>query len=193
MDPISAILAFLGKIVDIFMGRQRSKQEECRHRERLAIESRKADALERIAVYTDGLLEAAPEIKDPFLKARQLEKEYKYWEAIKHYEACFQPETTASQRVALHILIGNCFYRLSELEEAEGHYREAETIAREANDKEGLAVALGNIGNIYVIKGELDKALGYYEDALKIFKEIGAKIQIEKVEQSIQTIKGRGK
>lgn len=78
--------------------------------------------LGRIAEYLDGLHEAAPQIRDPFDEARKLEKEYKYREAINQYEACFQPETTASQRAALHILVGNCFLGLSELEEAEGHY-----------------------------------------------------------------------
>ena len=63
--------------------------------------------------YFDGLPEAAPQIRNPFLEGQKLEREYKYLEAIKLYEACFQPESTASQRVALYILIGNCFLSLS--------------------------------------------------------------------------------
>ena len=123
--------------------------------------------------YVDGLPDAPPKIKDHFEEARQLKKEYKYREAIKQYQACFQPETTDSQRAALHILIGNCFYHMSELEEAEGHYRQAETEAKEANDKQGLAAALGNIGNICQTKGELDKALEKFEKILTIHKDIG--------------------
>jgi len=123
--------------------------------------------------YVDGLPKAPPKIRDLFNEGQKLEKEYKYLEAIKQYEACFQAETTASQRVALHILIGNCFFSLSELEEAEGHYRQAETAAKEAKDGEGLAAALGNIGLIYQIKGELDKALDYHQQALKTHSEIG--------------------
>lgn len=57
--------------------------------------------------WTDGLPQAPPKIRDPFEEGQKLEKEYKYRDAIKHYEACFQPETTASHRAALHILIGN--------------------------------------------------------------------------------------
>lgn len=131
--------------------------------------------LGRIVEYFDGLNEAAPEIRDPFDDGRKLQKENKYAEAINQYEACFQTETSASQRAALHILIGNCFFSLSELEEAEGHYRQAETAAKEADDKEGLASALGNIGLIYQTRGELDKALEYHQQSLKINEEIGRK------------------
>lgn len=138
-------------------------------------QQRIAVALERIAEHLDGLPEAPPKIRDPFLEGRKLQREYKYQEAIQQYQACLQPETTPSQRAALHILIGNCFLGLSELEEAEGHYREAETAAREAGDKEGLAAALGNIGLIYHTRGELDKALDYHQQSLKIHREIGQK------------------
>jgi tetratricopeptide (TPR) repeat protein len=134
------------------------------------------DELARVTEYLDGLPEAPPKIKDPFNEGQKLEKENKYKEAIKQYEACFQTETTASQRAALHILIGNCYLSLSELEEAEGHYKEAETAAKEADDKEGLAAALGNIGLIYQTKGELDKALDYHQQSLKIEREIGRKV-----------------
>lgn len=131
--------------------------------------------LGQIAEYLDGLPQSADKIRGPFDEGRKFQKENKYAEAVKQYEACFQPETTANQRSALHILIGNCFFSLSELEEAEGHYKEAETAAKEARDKQGLAAALGNIGNIYRIKGDLDKALDLYEQVLKIEREIGRK------------------
>ena len=125
--------------------------------------------------YVDGLPDAPPKIKDPFNEARKLEKAYKYREAIKQYEYCFQPETADSQRAALHILIGNCYASMSELEEAEGHYMEAEMAAKEANDNEGLAAALGNMGIVYKTMGELDKALDYHQQSLNINKEIGQK------------------
>lgn len=129
--------------------------------------------LERVTGYLDGLPDAPPNIRRPFIEAQELEKDNKYREAIKQYEACFQPETTDSQRAALHILIGNCFFSLSEIEEAEEHYREAEIIAREANNDEGFAAALSNRGIIYGIKGELDKAIYYCHQSLDIEREIG--------------------
>ena len=131
----------------------------------------------RITVdYVDGLPQAIPEIRDPFEEARRLQKEHKYAEAIKLFETCFQEETTASQRTALHILIGNCFLLQSELEEAEGHYRQAETAAKNAGEPEDLAAALGNMGVIYGQKGELDEALSQFERTLKIDREIGNRL-----------------
>ena len=148
------------------------KKKAIKHVVDEAIQPMKAD-LGRIAEYVDGLPKAAPEIRDPFLEAQELEEDYKYNEAIRLYETCFQRETTASQLLALHILIGNCFYRISELEEAEGHYRRAETAASEVEDKEGLATAYNNIGLIYDARGGYDKALDWYVKSLKITEEIG--------------------
>ena len=127
--------------------------------------------LEQIAEYLDGLPSTPPKIKDTYIEAKKLEKEYKYREAIRLYEASFKPETTASQWANLHNLIGDCFSRLSELEEAEGHYRQAAAAASEANDDEELAKALGSTGLIYQTRGELDKALDYHQQALKIDRE----------------------
>ena len=133
------------------------------------------DELSRVTEYLDGLPEAPPKIRDPFDEGRKLQRDNKYREAIKQYEACLQPETNDSQRAALHILIGNCFLSLSELAEAEGHYRQAEKVAKEVDDREGLAAALGNIGLIYQTKGDLDKALDYHQQSLNIEREIGEK------------------
>jgi tetratricopeptide (TPR) repeat protein len=133
------------------------------------------DYLCRLVEYLDGLFQAPPSIRDPFLEAQNLETEYKFPEAIKYYAACLQPETTTSQRAALHILIGNCCFHLSELEEAEGHYREAEAAATQAKDDEGLAAALGNTGLVYQTEGEMDKALELYERVFKIEREMGRK------------------
>jgi tetratricopeptide (TPR) repeat protein len=79
--------------------------------------------------YLDGL----PQIPDEkrrgdFEKAYALYAEQKYREAIPAFEECFSPQATSRERAALHILIGNCFLNLSRLDEAEGHYREAEAL-----------------------------------------------------------------
>lgn len=111
-------------------------------------------------------------VRDFLAEAMNLKAKNRYPEAIKLFYACFDVETTDSERAALHILIGNCFFGLSELGEAEGHYRQAETAAKQAKDKEGLAVALGNIGIIYRRKGELDKALDYFEQIMKIHRDM---------------------
>ena len=189
MGWFSVIAAFVGKVIDIIKGRKRSQQEERRHQETMAVEGRKADALERIAVYLDGLPQAPPSIRDLFKEGRRLEGEYRYREAIEQYQSAFQPQTTANNRAALHILIGNCFLRLSELDEALGHYRQAEHEAKEATDKEGLAAALGNMGIIYRLEDEPSNALEYLGQALDIFTQIGATIEIAQTEHNIQEIK----
>jgi tetratricopeptide (TPR) repeat protein len=142
--------------------------------------SRVAHTLERIdgriADYVDGLPQAPPQIRDRFEEARRLKDEHRYAEAIKRFQSCLQMEITPSQRAALHIQIGNCFLDLSQLGEALGHYRQAETAARGGNDREGLAVALGNTGIIYREKGERDEALSQLERALEIQREIAYRL-----------------
>ncbi|HUU62835.1 MAG TPA: tetratricopeptide repeat protein [Dehalococcoidia bacterium] len=129
-----------------------------------------------IATALDGVVRRAGEERLKNLEqAAVLTKNNNYRDAIPYFEASFEPNMSPSERMALYLLIGNCYHSLSDFEEAEGEYRKAETAAKEENDKEGLAAALGNIGNIYQTKGELDKALDYLQQALKIFKEIGKK------------------
>jgi len=175
---LGSIIGIVGLVATIYFGSRALRQKANAPTEAVKKAVEEAikpvrEELARVAEYLDGLPDATPKIRDPFLDGQILEKEYKYSEAIKHYEACFQAETTASQRAALHILIGNCYARLSELEEAQGHYKEAEATARQAKDNEGRAIALGNIGIIYKTKGELDKALDYLKQSLKIDQEIG--------------------
>ena len=61
-------------------------------------------------------------------------------------------------------------------------------LAEQLNDKEGKPIALGNIIIICQIKDDLVKALKYNKHALEIFKQIGAKREIEKVENNIRLI-----
>ncbi|OGO07064.1 MAG: hypothetical protein A2Z76_01935 [Chloroflexi bacterium RBG_13_56_8b] len=127
-----------------------------------------------IPIYQDGLPEI-PEKKRRKLLRSGLEamQEYKYDEAIGFFRECLGVEAAQSQKVALLILIGNCYFSESRLKEAEENYKKAEAIARESNDKEGLSSALCGRGIVYRIKGETDKALEHFQLALKIHKEIG--------------------
>lgn len=129
--------------------------------------------LGRITEYLDGLPQAAPAVRGPFEKGLEQYRKAEYREAIRLFEASFQPEATDSNRAALHILVGNCFAHLSELEEAEGHYRQAEALARQVGDRRGLAVALVNMAGVYYIRGELHPALEHYQKALEIHADTG--------------------
>ena len=112
-----------------------------------------------IAIYKDGLA-AMPEKRRRSLLSTGLEamRDYKYNEAINYFRECLGSGTKQSEKVALLILIGNCFLSTGRREEAQGSYKEAEKIAREDNNNEGLSAALGNIGIACQFKGELDKA-----------------------------------
>ena len=129
--------------------------------------------------YIDGLGDH-PELRHYLNSAEKLEDANKYNEAIEEYKKCLShPRATNDNKVAANILMGNCYYNISQLTEAENNYRQALIISKKVKDKnerlKGKASGLGNIGLIYRDKGELDKALKYLEDALKINREIGYK------------------
>lgn len=50
---------------------------------------------------------------------------------------------------------------------------------------------LSNLGLMYHLKGNKDKALDYLNQALKIYKQIGAKKEIEETKRDIQMLKGK--
>jgi len=123
-------------------------------------------------------LERNPLLVDSFQTGQRYEKEYKFEEAIKAYRECLNnASVTEGDRLALNILIGNCYYFLSKLKDAEKHFRESLNIFKRAENKiarlPAKSVALGNIGNIYHNLGKPDEALEYYQQALEINKKLG--------------------
>ncbi len=126
--------------------------------------------------YIDGLGDH-PELQHYLNSAEKLEDENKYNVAIEEYKKCLShPRATNDNKVAANILMGNCYYNISQLTEAENNYRQALIISKKVKDKnerlKGKASGLGNIGIIYKTKGELDEALKCHKDALKIHREI---------------------
>ena len=63
-------------------------------------------------------------------------------------------------------------YRTGDYEQAMEKFQQSLKLAREINDKSGIATLLNNIGEIYYARGEYDKALRYYEEALAIGREL---------------------
>jgi tetratricopeptide (TPR) repeat protein len=130
--------------------------------------------LGRVTDYLDGLPQTKnPDLKKLFEKGYSLYKDEKYPEAIDTFKACIELKTRDSERQALLVLIGNAYFTLGKLKEAEDSYEEALLIAKRIDDEEGEATALGNIGLIYQAKGSLDQALKYQKEALEIHREIG--------------------
>jgi tetratricopeptide (TPR) repeat protein len=157
--------------------RLRKRDEERIHRIEKQVETanKNIENIEKhlgIPIYTDGLASADSPVFDPFLEGTKLMAEYKWDEAIAEFQKAME-EAKASQLVALFNLVGLCYDTSGRLSLALENYEESLRLARQLNDKQGEASALGNIGLIYKAKGDLDQALKYHQDALKIDREIG--------------------
>ncbi len=123
-------------------------------------------------------LETNPLLVDSFQTGQRYEKEYKFEEAIKAYEKClYDLSIPEEDKIGLNILIGNCYFFLSKLKEAEKYFRESLNIFKKAENKmaklPAKSVALGNIGNIFHNLGKTHEAVEYYQQALEINKKLG--------------------
>jgi len=127
-----------------------------------------------IPIYADGLPNADPPVFNPFFEGTKLMAGYKWDEAIEEFKKAMA-KAKGSQLVALFNLIGLCYYTPGRLDMALENYERSLKLARQFNDREGEAVALGNIGLIYGKRGELDRALKYHEEELKIDREMNRK------------------
>ncbi len=106
-------------------------------------------------------------------EAVAFQRQNKERDAIERLLTAYDMDMPPQAKAQLHLLAGNGFLHLSELEEAEGHYRQAMADAEEAGHRRGQAVALGNLGLIYASRGDLDRAEERYHQALAINKQIG--------------------
>jgi len=153
--------------------KEQEEREDKKAKEYYRTKIEKVELLGRglLAKYINGLGEN-PELQHHLNTAEEYEKEHKYNEAIEEYKKClFYPRATPENKVAANILMGNCYYSISKLSEAENNYRQALIISKKVKDKnerlEGKGPALGNMGLIYSAKGELDEALKYNKEALE--------------------------
>ena len=74
---------------------------------------------------------------------------------------------------ASHAAAGDALHRLSEFEEACGHYRQALEIFRSTGDRRGEGEMLNNLGLSYWQTGELNVAVGFFEAANAVWEELG--------------------
>jgi tetratricopeptide (TPR) repeat protein len=126
---------------------------------------------------TDAL-ERNPLLVKSFRSGQKYEKEYKFKEAIKVYEKCLHDLSIPEEdKIGINILIGNCYYFLSKLNQAEKHFKESLNRLKRAENKitklPAKSTALGNIGNIYHNLGKPDETLEYYQQALEINRKLG--------------------
>jgi len=123
-------------------------------------------------------LKKNPLLVDSFQIGQRYENEYKFKEAIKAYEKCLHDLSISEEdKICFNILIGNCYYFLSKLNQAEKYFKESLNILKRAENKiaklPAKSAALGNIGNIYHNLGKPNEALEYYQQALEINRKLG--------------------
>jgi len=174
---ICALISLSGVILLARQETGRRRESKTREYYRQSQERRELYSKGLPTRYVDGLGEN-PLLKHSFKEGEKYEKEYKFDQAIEAYKKCLlHPNATEANKVAANVLIGGCHHRLSELGEAEEHYKGALSISKKVKDKDerllGRSAALGGIGLIYSDLGKPDEALKYLEEALEIDRRIG--------------------
>jgi tetratricopeptide (TPR) repeat protein len=87
-------------------------------------------------VDTESLANAATQRTQRLLaEAVELQRQHKEREAIDCLLEAYRRDLPPIAKAQLHILAGNGFLNLSELEEAEGHYRQALTSAEQSQNR----------------------------------------------------------
>ena len=124
--------------------------------------------------YANKLTEIQDDEKSQLYKRAIFAKDnYRYHEARDLLDRLAATDVGGSEKAALAILSGNCFYNTGMFDSALHKYVDALEDARTGGDKEAEAAALGNTGIAYLHKFSLEKARRYCEDSLAVYKELG--------------------
>ena len=99
-----------------------------------------------------------------------LQDEHKEREAIEKLLTAYDMEMPPEAKTQLHLLVGNSFFKLDELDEAEGHYRQALTASRMGGIEAGKGIALGLLGIVYGEQEEFQKAREHLEQAVAVHR-----------------------
>ena len=124
-------------------------------------------------VDTEALAAQATERTESLLaEAVALKRQGKERDAIECLLTAYDMDMPRLAKAQLHTLAGNGFFRLSELEEAEGQYRLALDDVRVAAHRQGEAAVMGNLGLIYAGRGDFQQAEVYFNQGLAIHRDI---------------------
>ena len=130
---------------------------------------------------TEELAKAAgPDTPARLREALEFQAQHRERKAIDALFDAFRSDLEAPAKIELHMLIGNSFFRLDELEKAEGHYRQALDTSREASIREGEGIALGVLGVIYAEQGNLERAEEHLERGLAIDRATGNRLGVSR-------------
>ena len=129
--------------------------------------------------YQDGVIQTQiPQVKNLYEKARAHLLKNEFGEAIAQFTSCLELEKDTEKQGALNTQIGNCYYELCSYLKAAEFYAAGLREARKANDAEGQASNLANIGNTYLLRpagsgrtrgANVRKAVENYIKALEFF------------------------
>jgi tetratricopeptide (TPR) repeat protein len=184
------VLIFIGVLIALYFWLKIPSQAKKSEKKIEKIEKKVEDIskeTKKLKIYIDGLTKAKDEVRIAFEQGQKAITENKWDEAIAHFQAALK-KAAGIQFVALFNLIGFCYYTSGGLKEALVNFEDSACLAEQLNNKEAKAIALDNIGIIYQAKGDLNKSLKYLNQALETYKRIGAKREIENVENHIRTI-----
>ena len=85
--------------------------------------------------------------------------------------------------------MGDLKMRTDKLEEAEGHYREAEELYRSTQDNEGLSEVLKSMGDLKKCTANLREAEKYYIEAEGICRRIHYDLELANILKAIGDLK----
>jgi len=92
--------------------------------------------------------------------------------AVRMHEQLQGKLTTATAKLSSITSLGNCYFSLSQFEDAVECYEQALGLSRAASDRKGEAAQLGNLGNCFYTQGDISKAIEHHRAALAISTDL---------------------
>ena len=105
-------------------------------------------------------------------------------EAVQCYMSALK--YTKEQRTAnTYINLGNIFYYTQDFAKAREYYEKGGEIATKYEEKELVALAVGNIAFVLAEQGEIERCFEYFDRSLKIYEELGNKKELARTHSNI--------
>lgn len=104
-------------------------------------------------------------------------------ETFKRASEIAEKKDYTHMRIVVYLGLGNCYKLQGKTVEALGISLKALQLARENQDKHGVATAYTNLSDIYIAKKEYDKAMQYIAEAESTFVQVDDQISLQPVYQ----------
>jgi len=129
--------------------------------------------VDRMAEYDGGIDDSKQEVWQPFEVGLGAMAAYQWDQAVEHFQGA-QANASGTQLAPLLNQLGICRYMQGRLGDALKEFQDSARLARQREDKRGVASTLNNIGVIRRYYGELDVALKFFRDARALARESGS-------------------